>query len=486
MLQRMIDKYKSLSPILKASFFFVLCGVMKDAVDILTTPIFTRLLSQDEYGLFSVYNSYYQVLRIVVSLYIFGDGFNVGMARYSDDSEAFTSATQGFATTLFLFWSVVFFVGRRWLIQLTQMDCLLLWIMLLQTLFSTSMNSWQQKKKYFYDYQIVSIVVISYLILQPLLGIILIRLNPGQWNNGRLRIYAGVGVQIFWGFILYVVQFIHKPVFFNKTYWLFTLRTNVPILPHYLSQIILNHADRLMIDRFVGKRETAIYTIGHAAAFTLFAFTSNVNSTFVPWLYRALKTQRAKEIHRVVILLLLLCAFPAFVLVLIAPEAIAILGGTNYVDSIWVVPPLVFGVFLTFIYSIFADIELYYEKTKYVLISSLVGTVSNIMLNLVFIPKYGFYAAGYTTVAGFFLMTLIHYFFLSKTCNANQIQILEMIPLPMICFITVGLAILSGLAMLLYPFAVVRYFLMVLATVIIVLQKNRLVEIYKRLKNEEE
>lgn len=482
MIKKIVEKYRTTPSILKASFFFILCGVLKDAVDIIATPIFTRLLTTEEYGLFSVYNSYYQIIRIVVSLYIFSDGYDVGLSRFSEDMEGFTSSMQGLAFALFSGWLAICWGLRNSLTLWTGLSTNLILLMLLQTLFTTPLNCWQHKKRYQYDYRVVTVIITIYLLLQPLLGMLLIKLNPGRWNNGLLRIYAGVGVQVLFGLIICIAQFIKKPIFYDNKYWKFAIMTNIPLLPHYLSQIMLNHSDRLMIDLFVGKAQTAIYTIGHAAAFTLFAFTSNLNATFVPWLYKRLKSGQVEGVKKVVEILITIAAVSSIMLILIAPEAIKILGGSKYADSIWVVPPLTYGVFLIFVYSIMADFELFYGKNHYILVSSVVGTVANILLNYWLIPKRGYIVAGYTTVVGYILMCFNHYYFLRKTCIEKHITLVEVIPVKFMLMLAGVLCIICNTLGLLYPNILIRYAILCSILVLAFINRDRLFGLYRNLK----
>lgn len=66
---------------LKASHWFVICEVSKTIVDVLVTPIFTRILTTEQYGYFDVYNSWFQIVKIIFTLYLFSEVFNVGLAN---------------------------------------------------------------------------------------------------------------------------------------------------------------------------------------------------------------------------------------------------------------------------------------------------------------------------------------------------------------------------------------------------------------------
>ena len=85
-----------------------------------------------------------------------------------------------------------------------------------------------------------------------------------------------------------------------------------------------------------------------------------------------------------------------FILICFAPEAIFILGGVEYQEAIYVIPPIVCSCYLIFVYSMFCTIEFYYEKTKAMTMVSVTGAILNYVTNTIFIRKFGYYAAGYT------------------------------------------------------------------------------------------
>ena len=62
-------------------------------------------------------------------------------------------------------------------------------------------------------------------------------------------------------------------------------------------------------------------------------------------------------------------------------------------------------------YSIF---EFYYEKTKPVMVCSILSAGLNIFLNYLFIPQYGYLAAGYTTLVCYLFNSIMHTFVLRR------------------------------------------------------------------------
>lgn len=476
-------KYRSLSVPVKASFFFIFCGAFKDLVDVIATPIFTRILTTDEYGLFTIYNSWYQIVRIFTTLGLYLDGFNVGMSRFDDDHEGYVSSQQGLLTFMLSIWTVGCFAFHRQLDGLFQLGPALLFLMLAQSLFSACYAFWYQKSRYTYKYVLLTIVTLIYTTMQPLLGIMCIKHNSFGLDNGVLRIYTGVGVQIAAGVITFVIQFIRKPVFFRKKYWVFGLKTNIVLLPYFLSQIVLNQSDKLMIERFWDKSKSAIYSVAHSAAFVIFVIVSNLNSTLIPWLYSKLKARNYTGIKRIINILVLLAAISVAALVLIAPEAMKIMGGGEYYEGLWVIPPLTYSVYLIFVYMLFSNIELYYGKNSFVLISSVIGTAANLLLNYWFIPIYGFIASGYTTMASYIIICICHYLFLCITCKKSDVSVSQLFNILTIVGISTVLAVICTAIMLLYnTHSAIRYILLLAVLFILFIRRRSLIQLYKDLK----
>ena len=90
---QLINKYKNLSQPLKASIWFTICSFLQKGIQFITAPIFTRLLSPEDFGTVNVYNSWFQILLIVVSLNLFQGVFNVGMIKFEDNQYKYMSCS---------------------------------------------------------------------------------------------------------------------------------------------------------------------------------------------------------------------------------------------------------------------------------------------------------------------------------------------------------------------------------------------------------
>ena len=93
--------YKKIPLPAKASMWFVLCSVVQKGIAFITTPIFTRMMSTNEYGLVSVYSSWVSILTVVLTLQLATGVYNKAMIRYEKQRNEYTSSML-FLTTLFI------------------------------------------------------------------------------------------------------------------------------------------------------------------------------------------------------------------------------------------------------------------------------------------------------------------------------------------------------------------------------------------------
>ena len=75
-----------------------------------------------------------------------------------------------------------------------------------------------------------------------------------------------------------------------------------------------------------------------------------------------------------------------------------ILASSKYQEAVYVVPPIASSIFFIFMYSIYANIEFYFDANKFTAMISMVGAVLNLILNFICIPLFGYIAASYTSL----------------------------------------------------------------------------------------
>ena len=122
-----------------------------------------------------------------------------------------------------------------------------------------------------------------------------------------------------------------------------------------------------------------------------------------------------------------------------APEGVYLLGGEEYLQALPIVPILICGTFFSSFYFIYANIEFLKKKTQFVFPITLVGTLLNIGLNWLLIPKMGYEAAAYTTLIGYAFIAVCHYI-VSRIIAKEKVFDIKIVCILLVCLagMTVG------------------------------------------------
>ncbi len=81
----------------------------------------------------------------------------------------------------------------------------------------------------------------------------------------------------------------------------------------------------------------------------------------------------------------------------------------DYWIARYVVAPVALGTLAQYFYTNYVNVELYRKKTPVIAISSVTAAAINYGLNALFIPRFGYLAAAYTTLVSYIILMLLHY-----------------------------------------------------------------------------
>lgn len=477
-LSNLIQKYKQTPLQARASVWYTLCNILQKGISFFIIPIYVRILTTAEYGAYSVFQSWRDVLIILATLNLYAGVFTKAMVDYDNDRDRYTSCMQGLSTILTAVLFVVYLPLSGMWNRLLQMETTTVLLLFAYFVFYPALTFWTVRQRVENKYVKMVAVTMLVSVLTPLISVILLFTTPLREKAviwGYLIVQSGVGA------FFYVMQFIRGKCVYHKEYWIKALKFNVPLIPHYLSLIVLGQADRIMIQSYCGSDKAGIYNLAYQIAVLMQVVTNAISSTLVPWSYEQLKNRSIHALKSAATKLCMLVGIMTFAVILVAPEIIAIVGTEEYKDAVWIVPSVAISVHFTFCYSLFSTVPFYFGATSYIMFASLIGAVLNIILNAIFIPVFGFTAAGYTTLACYFAFMIMHYVFMRityrKELDGTGVYDNRLIFLS--CFV---LCILGGICMALYRGWIVRYLILIAIALIAVVMRKQIIGLLKSVK----
>lgn len=475
--RKAVQKYKNLPVVARATGWFVICSLIQKGISFLTTPIFTRLMSTEQYGLFSVYTSWLQILTIFSTFRLDYSVFNKGMSKYPEDRDGYASSMLGLTTVINTALLVLYFIFRKPVNAFTELNTFLFLCMFLQLYFIPAINFWSLRQRYEFRYRMVVFVTVIMAVCNAGLGVAAVLLFE---NKGMARIASGVIVEVIIGLIIYAVSMWKGKSFWNFEHVRFAILFNIPLIPHYFATYIVEQSDRIMIQKLIDFGAAALYSIAYTVGGIVKIFISALTNTLIPLQYRLLEEKAYRELNRQITTVMLGVSGMIAGLSAVAPEIVLVLGGEKYRTAVYVMPPVIASVYFSFLYTLLANIEFFFDENRFAMKISLLGAAVNVLLNFLFIPKFGYVAAAYTTLVCYMIYAVGHFWFVSGIASRKAGErILNPVKL-----LGLGMAVtvLSIAMSLLYPYVICRYILVGAAVLTGAVQYKRVLAFLKRMR----
>ncbi len=390
----------------KSGIWYVISNVMIRAVGIITAPIYTRLLTTSETGFANNFNNYVSILYVICGLCLI---YSVGRAKLDyrgKDFDAFMSSIQALSSFfgLALLILVMIFMPKDGLLGYNR---LIIFILFAYMCLYPSIDYMQYKLRFEYRYKGNIAISVIITVTTVLLSVALILLMPQ--DRGFAKILGTVIPSAAVALCCYVVLLAKGKAVIRPEYWKYALRIGLPTIPHGLAMILLARIDVSMISEMCGLSEVGLYTSGYTIGTLLMFVTNAVGNAWVPLFNERLDAGDVDAIRRDNKILMEASCFATLCFIAVAPEMVKILYAKPYHESMWVVAPVALGTLCQYFYSNYVNVEIFYKKTALLALNSCIAAGINILLNYIFISRYGYIAAAYTTLAGYFILMILHY-----------------------------------------------------------------------------
>ena len=477
MLRKYIQKFQQMPVTVRSSLWYTICNFLQRGMAVITVPIFTRLLTTEQYGLCSIYFAWFEIFVLFTSLKMPYEGLNNGLIRHEEDKDGYASAVLGLITVLTIGMFILYLIFGRWIDVFTGLNRVVMVLMFVQVFFNPALALWTNREKFDFRYRLPVVVTILSALLAPVISVLAVLFTDYKAEG---RIAGTVAVQAIFGLICYFLIFGKGKKFYVKEYWHFALGFNLPLVFYYMSQTILNDADRIMIQHYIGTGEAGIYNVGYSAASLVRLLVSAINGSLNPWMYRKLKSGEYREISGVVNAIGLFFGAAILGLCMFAPDLIRILAARDYYAAIWIVPPVAVSIFYLFLYQVFANVEMYYGKNQGAALISILAAVANVILNAIAIPIWGYQAAGWTTLICYMLLAVLHYILMQKAFREAGGEG-ELFRLPVLIGISAVITAITALGLAMYQLSWGRYLILLAELVLGILFRERILAFIKKI-----
>ena len=461
------DIYRGMSVQVKASMAFMIVNFMQKGISFLTAPIFTRLLTTEEYGVITIYLSWVDVIGIFAMFGLYNNVYCRGILEFKEDKKNFTFSLLSLANVITLAVFAIVWITNKYVFHFLNVPDILILFMFFSFLFEPAFEFWKTDQRFAYKYKMLCFFMILVMVFAPALSVAGIFLFPG--NKVAARIIGANVVTLVLGMGCYISELCKSDRKPKIAYWKYAVLYNLPLIPYFLSSYVLSSSDRLMIGYFCGEDKAGIYGIAYTMSAVVNIVWNSINATLVPTIYQRCDDGRRSTLSRLIVPIIAGYGGVCTLIMLLSPEIIRFLAPSSYGEGMYIIPVIVGGVFYMSIFSIFSNIIYYEKKPKYVMGAGVAAAVANFILNLIFIPLCGYFAAGYTTLASYLLQVVWSYIAVKKVTGESvyDMKILGVIGL-IVLIMSIG-------SPLLYSYTWIRWGLLIVILAVIWMKRDLLI-----------
>lgn len=178
-----------------------------------------------------------------------------------------------------------------------------------------------------------------------------------------------------------------------------------PLIAHQGALWMLHASDRLILQRYVSLEQVATYSVGYTLAYTLTFVATAMWRAWSPHFYATAGTPSgSQDFARRLLVYTVLLGGVALSVASLAPELVHLLAGGAYAESARIIPWIVLGYLAFSMYWVGGQILHFARATVWLTGCSVISAVTNVLLNLWWIPRAGLWGAVAATDVAFVLL----------------------------------------------------------------------------------
>jgi O-antigen/teichoic acid export membrane protein len=389
----------------------------------LLLPVYTYYFSPKEYGTYSLF---YVFWMFVVIFYLFGmetsfQKFFIEAKTESEKKSVFSSTIIIILLSSIVFSLLIFFfsapiakliTGNAGNAYFVKIISVLLVVDSLARIPMILLNSLQRSK----IYTAINLVVMVINVAANLIFII-------YFKGGIESVFYSYLISYVFLFLLsFAASFRYFEFKIDKAKIKTLLKFASSFLLYGLFLISMDTIDRYIIEYFKGTEQVGIYSACYRIGVVMNLLILGFRTAWTPFFLNLKDEANNKEIFAKVfsyfcyagLFLFLTLSFFIDDLIKFKIDSISLLD-EKYWSGIGIIPYILLSYLFFGLYTNLNVASYFENKIKYLIISSAIGAISNIVLNFILIPPFSIMGAAVATLASYFIMFIVLYFFSQKT-----------------------------------------------------------------------
>ncbi|MCC7117871.1 MAG: oligosaccharide flippase family protein [Anaerolineales bacterium] len=389
--------------ILSHSRNYFIGSALSQTLTFVALPVLTQILTPSDYGVYQVFRSYAEIFIVLLTLNVHG-----AVSRYyydsKEDFEEFVGSSALGSALILLLPALLFVLFPRKIasfLTIPQSLILPLLILICAKIVESIFNQISTASKKSVEYAFVNN---ARAVLTLLLGI---GLSLAMKQDKYYGLAAGQAIgSVMVG--IYAFILIRKQVKWTlrKSHFIFIASYSLPLIPYFLSTMLLDKLDRILINKILDPASAGLYSFAYNIGMLVSMATDSFNSAFVPDWFKLMREEKYDAVNSLILRMLKIVLLISLGAILFSQEVFGWLSSAEYSQAFSILPIVVIGYVFDFLSKIYLRNIALANKMIYASLIGIGSVALNFGLNWVLLPLYGYQAGAYTTVASYVFVTV--------------------------------------------------------------------------------
>lgn len=184
---------------------------------------------------------------------------------------------------------------------------------------------------------------------------------------------------------------------------------SLPLVPHLVCHWILNLSDRFILERYVSTGELGLYSVGYQFGLLVSIFATGINNAFFPIANAQLSQESLRgKVPVLGTYMLLGTTYVGLSVGMLGGDVIRLLTPPAFHEAAAVIPWFAVAYVFQGEYFIWSRSTWFSMRTGWVPIVTALAAGINVGLNLWLVPRWGIVAAAFNTAVAFGVLALLH------------------------------------------------------------------------------
>lgn len=392
-----MDKYKRL---MSNTFVFAIAAFSSKVLIFLMMPFYTRVMPKGDYGLVDILVQTCNLLIPFATIGINNAIIRFGLERSTSKKGVFTV---GLLTILLGFVVMVLCDPLISKVTVLQGYTGYLYLFVLASALHGLCSQFARAIGYVRFYAIDGVFSTFLTIVLNILFLAVFK-----WGiNGY--IWSTIITDFTCAVLVFLLTRLHRFISFRKVtraLYYKMLAYCMPLIPNTVCTLIISISDRYIITYMIGEAANGVYAVSNKIP-TILMIVANIFAE--AWQISAVTEEEGRErfFSRVCGVYQALAFSVASVLIVTAQLSTKLLAAPEYYEAWRYIPFLVMATTFSCIATFLSSVYMVEKKSICTLLTTMLGAVVNIVLNILWIPTYGVYGAAFATLLSYFVMFVV-------------------------------------------------------------------------------